>query len=60
MKDFNTGIMDRKKAPHKLIVEDATNDDNSIVELTASKLEELKIFKGDTVILRGKRAALTA
>ena len=46
--------MDRKKAPHKLIVEDATNDDNSIVEMTAAKLDELKIFKGDTVLLKGK------
>lgn len=46
--------MDRKKAPHKLIVEDATNDDNSIVEMTAAKLDELKIFKGDTVQLKGK------
>ena len=45
--------MDRKKAPHKLLVEDATNDDNSIVEMTAAKLDELKIFKGDTVLLKG-------
>ncbi len=55
---FNTAIMDRKKGPHKLIVEDATNDDNSIVELTAAKLDELKIFKGDTVHLRGRGISL--
>lgn len=54
-KDFSTAILDRKKAPYKLIVEDATNDDNSVVMLTAAKMEELKVFKGDTVLLKGKK-----
>lgn len=47
--------MDRKKAPNKLTVEDAKNDDNSIVEMTQAKMDELKIFKGDTVLLKGKK-----
>ena len=46
--------MDRKKAPHKLQVEDSKADDNSIVEMTEAKMNELKIFKGDTVILKGR------
>ena len=46
--------MERKKAPHKLTVEDAKNDDNSIVEMTQAKMDELKIFKGDTVLIKGK------
>ena len=46
--------MDRKKAPHKLQVEDSKQDDNSIVEMTQAKMDELKIFKGDAVILKGK------
>jgi len=54
-KDFSTAIMDRKKAPHKLQVEDSKIDDNSVVEMTQSKMDELKIFKGDTVILKGKK-----
>jgi len=54
-KDYSTAILDRKKAPHKLIVEEATNDDNSVVMITAAKMEELKVFKGDTVMLRGKK-----
>ena len=54
-KDFSTAIMDRKKAPHKLTVEEATNDDNSIVEMTQAKMDELQIFKGDTVLLKGKK-----
>jgi len=33
-KDISTAILDRKKAPHKLTVEEAKNDDNSIVEMT--------------------------
>ena len=45
--------MDRKKAPHKLQVEDSKQDDNSIVEMTQAKMDELKIFKGDAVILKG-------
>jgi transitional endoplasmic reticulum ATPase len=45
--------MDEKKAPHKLQVEESKQDDNSIVEMTAAKMDELKIFKGDAVILKG-------
>ena len=53
-KDFSTAILERKKAPNKLQVEDSPQDDNSVVELTQAKMDELKIFKGDAVILRGK------
>ena len=49
--------MDRKKAPHKLQVEDSKQDDNSVVEMTQAKMDELKIFKGDAVILKGKHPA---
>lgn len=54
-KDYSTAILDKKKAPNKLTVEDAKNDDNSIVEMTQAKMDELKIFKGDTVLLKGKK-----
>jgi len=30
-KDFSTAILERKKAPNRLMVEDATNDDNSAI-----------------------------
>ena len=53
-KDVSTAILDMKKAPHKLTVEDAKNDDNSVIEMTQAKMDELKIFKGDTVLLKGK------
>ena len=54
-KDFSTAILEKKKAPNKLQVEDSTQDDNSIIELTQAKMDELKIFKGDAVMLRGKK-----
>lgn len=57
-KDYSTAIMDRKKAPHKLQVEDSKQDDNSIVEMTQAKMDELKIFRGDAVIIKGKSTLL--
>jgi transitional endoplasmic reticulum ATPase len=54
-KDFSTSIMDRKKAPHRLMVEEAINDDNSVVQMTQKKMDELKIFKAETVLLKGKK-----
>jgi len=53
--DFSTAILNKKKAPHKLQVEESKQDDNSIVEMTQAKMDELKIFKGDAVILKGKK-----
>lgn len=47
--------MNKKKAPHKLTVEESKQDDNSVVELTQAKMDELKIMKGDTVLLKGKK-----
>ena len=54
-KDYSTAILEKKKAPNKLNVEDSVQDDNSIIELTQAKMDELKIFKGDAVTLRGKK-----
>ena len=54
-KDFNTAIMDKKKAPNRLVVDDTTNDDNSVVTLSPAKMEELQLFRGDTVLLKGKK-----
>ena len=54
-KEICTGIMDKKKAPNRLIVDEARNDDNSVVSLSAAKMEELQLFRGDTVLLKGKK-----
>eukprot|EP00598_Pedospumella_elongata_P002275 CAMPEP_0184973256 /NCGR_PEP_ID=MMETSP1098-20130426/5120_1 /TAXON_ID=89044 /ORGANISM="Spumella elongata, Strain CCAP 955/1" /LENGTH=807 /DNA_ID=CAMNT_0027495703 /DNA_START=104 /DNA_END=2527 /DNA_ORIENTATION=+ len=52
---INCGIMDKKKAPNRLVVDDALSDDNSVVTLSAAKMEELQLFRGDTVLLKGKK-----
>eukprot|EP00906_Rhabdomonas_costata_P002091 RCo003297 len=44
-----------KKKPNKLIVDEAANDDNSVVGLHPSSMDALEFFRGDTVIVRGKR-----
>ena len=54
---MSTAILDRKKAPNRLVVEDAVtgNDDNSIVCMHSNTLKALNLFRGDTVLLKGKR-----
>ena len=44
-----------KKAPYRLIVDDALTNDNSIVLLNEDKMEELGLFRGETAIIKGKR-----
>ena len=70
--DLATAILRQKVKPNRLIVEDAVNDDNSVVALThvrfvvdcsnnltrfflQEKMDELQLFRGDTVLLKGKR-----
>lgn len=57
--DYATAILSQKKAPNKLAVEEATNDDNTTVYMTAKKLNELGLFRGDPVLVRGKRRKVT-
>lgn len=54
-KDFSTAILERKKSPNRLMVEDAVNDDNSVVALHPKTMEKLQLFRGDTVLLKGKK-----
>eukprot|EP01101_Sappina_pedata_P013146 TRINITY_DN9438_c0_g1_i1.p1 TRINITY_DN9438_c0_g1~~TRINITY_DN9438_c0_g1_i1.p1 ORF type:complete len:797 (-),score=422.67 TRINITY_DN9438_c0_g1_i1:99-2489(-) len=54
-KDFTTAILDRKKAPNRLVVDDNLNDDNSIVALHPTVMDTLGLFRGDTVLLKGKK-----
>ena len=34
-----------KKRPNRLMVEDATNDDNSVIALSQTKMDELQLFR---------------
>ncbi|XP_053676102.1 transitional endoplasmic reticulum ATPase TER94 [Anopheles nili] len=53
--DLATAILKRKDRPNRLIVDEATNDDNSVISLSQAKMDELELFRGDTVLLKGKR-----
>eukprot|EP00756_Hemistasia_phaeocysticola_P039899 Hpha_TRINITY_DN16838_c0_g3::TRINITY_DN16838_c0_g3_i3::g.151678::m.151678/K13525/VCP, CDC48; transitional endoplasmic reticulum ATPase len=53
------GVAGRRRKPNKLVVEESTNDDNSVVGLHADTMEELQLFRGDTVLLKGKRGKTT-
>lgn len=54
-KDFSTAILERKKAPNRLFVDEAANDDNSVVAIHPNTMETLQLFRGDTVLLKGKK-----
>ena len=44
-----------KRAPNRLIVENPSNDDNSICLMNEKKMKELEIYNGDPVLVKGKR-----
>ena len=50
--DFTTAILQKKKSPNRLMVEDAVNDDNSVVALHPKTMDTLQLFRGDTVLLK--------
>ncbi|KAJ0017250.1 hypothetical protein Pint_10134 [Pistacia integerrima] len=45
----------RQKVANRLVVEDAIEDDNSVIALHPHTMEELNVFSYDTVLLKGKR-----
>lgn len=53
--DVATAILRRKKKPNNLIVDDATSDDNSTITISPNTMDTLELFRGDTVIVKGKR-----
>eukprot|EP00057_Strongylocentrotus_purpuratus_P025202 XP_011679676.1 PREDICTED: transitional endoplasmic reticulum ATPase [Strongylocentrotus purpuratus] len=53
--DIATAILRTKAKPNRLVVEEAINDDNSVVSLSQAKMDELQLFRGDTVMLKGKK-----
>jgi len=55
-KDVSTAILDQKRnKPNRLFVEEATNDDNSVVAIHPATMEKLNLFRGDTVLIKGKK-----
>jgi len=58
--ELATAILNTKAKPNRLMVEEAINDDNSVVALSQKKMDELQLFRGDTVLLKGKKRKETA
>uniref|UniRef100_A0A8R1E0G9 vesicle-fusing ATPase n=1 Tax=Caenorhabditis japonica TaxID=281687 RepID=A0A8R1E0G9_CAEJA len=53
--ELATAILKDKKRPNRLIIDQSDNDDNSMVLLSQAKMDELGLFRGDAVILKGKK-----
>ncbi|CAF4258410.1 unnamed protein product, partial [Rotaria sordida] len=52
---YATAILNRNDRPNRLIIDNAINDDNSVVTLSQQKMNELQLFRGNTVLLKGKK-----
>jgi transitional endoplasmic reticulum ATPase len=48
-------VGEKKLSPNRLVVDEARNDDNSVVCLSPAKMAELELFRGDTILLKGKK-----
>ena len=57
-KEASTPSVVRKK-PYRLIVDQSSMDDNSIIHMSQAKMDELKLFRGDVVLIKGKRGKST-
>lgn len=57
--DLATAILKKKDRPNRLVVDDAVTDDNSVVSLSREKMDELQLFRGDSVLLKGKKRQKT-
>ncbi|KDE09634.1 transitional endoplasmic reticulum ATPase [Microbotryum lychnidis-dioicae p1A1 Lamole] len=53
--DAATAILRLKKSPNRLIVDETSSDDNSVASLHPATMETLQLFRGDTIIVRGKK-----
>lgn len=50
-----TAILRRKKKDNMLLVDDAINDDNSVIAINSNTMDKLELFRGDTVMVKGKK-----
>jgi len=53
--DLSTAILKTKDKPNRLLVDEAVTDDNSVIHLSQTKMDELNLFRGDTVLLKGRK-----
>ena len=52
---MSTAILTRVQKPNMLLVDDSVSDDHSTVTISPKKMEELNLFGGDSVLLKGKK-----
>ena len=50
-----TAILRSKKKANSLLVDDAVNDDNSVIAINSNTMDKLELFRGDTVLVKGKK-----
>ncbi|CAB3404411.1 unnamed protein product [Caenorhabditis bovis] len=53
--ELATAILKDKARPNRLIIDQSENDDNSTVLLSQAKMDELGLFRGDNVVIKGKK-----
>jgi len=61
-KDYSTAILEKKKSPNRVMVDDthanegdSAQDENSVVYIHPDLMEELGFFRGDCCQIRGKK-----
>ncbi|CAF4462332.1 unnamed protein product, partial [Rotaria sp. Silwood2] len=52
---YATTILNRNARPIRLIIDNGINDDNNVVTLSQQKVDELQLFFGDRVLLKGEK-----
>ena len=57
-KDYSTAILERKKSPNRLEVDEATNDDNSVVALHPDTMELFQLSHSTRIISRSQRSPI--
>jgi len=57
--ELATAILTKKATPNTLLVDDSITDDHSIITMKKQKMEDLGLFNGDTVLLKGKKRKTT-
>ena len=52
-------MAEKQLKPNKLVVEETTNDDNSLALMHPTRMAELKIYRGGTITIKGKKCKST-
>jgi len=53
--DTSTAILRQKRSPNRLVVDESSGDDSSVASISPATMETLGLFRGDTIIVRGKK-----